>query len=88
MPKTIVSVSKKHNSVWRIYYIDTDDNDNTRKLFTEKINPHLVWYYKLKKQKLYNNICDVCGNEWRFYKKRFEKMPDECFECNPDVIQN
>ena len=88
MTKTIISVSKKHNSVWRIYYLDTDDNDNKRKLYTEKINPHLVWYYKLKKQKLYNNICDVCGNEWRFYKKRFEKMPDECFECNPDVIQN
>ena len=88
MPKTIVSVSKKHKSVWRIYYLDIDEYDNTRKLFTEKIKPHLVWYYKLKKQKLYNNICDVCGNEWRFYKKRFEKMPDECFECNPDVIQN
>ena len=88
MPKTIVSVSKKHNSVWRIYYLDIDEYDNTRKLFTEKINPHLVWYYKLKKQKLYNNICDVCGNEWKFYKKRFEKMPDQCYECNPDVIQN
>ena len=88
MTKTIISVSKKHNSVWRIYYLDTDDNDNKRKLYTEKINPHLVWYYKLKKQKLYNNICDICGNEWRFYKKRFEKMPDQCYECNPDVIQN
>ena len=88
MTKTIISVSKKHNSVWRIYYLDTDDNDNKRKLYTEKINPHLVWYYKLKKQKLYNNICDICGNEWKFYKKRFEKMPDQCYECNPDVIQN
>ena len=27
-------------------------------------------------------------NEWKFYKKRFEKMPNECYECNPDVIQN
>ena len=87
MTKTIISVSKKHNSVWRIYYLDTDDNDNKRKLYTEKINPHLVWYYKLKKQKLYNNICDICGNEWKFYKKRFEKMPDQCFECNPDQLE-
>ena len=88
MPKIIVSVSKKHNSVWRVYYYDIDDHDNTWKFYSEKINPHLVWYYKLKKQKLYNNICDICGNEWRFYKKRFEKMPDQCYECNPDVIQN
>ena len=83
MPKCIVSVSKKHNSVWRMYYYDIDDNDNTWKLYTEKINPLLVWYYKLKKQKVYNNICDVCGNQFTFYKKRFEKMPNECFECNP-----
>ena len=88
MTKTIISVSKKHNSVWRIYYLDTDDNDNKRKLYTEKINPHLVWYYKLKKQKLYNNNCDICGNEFRFYKPRFEKMPDQCFECNPDQLEN
>ena len=88
MTKTIISVSKKHNSVWRIYYLDTDDNDNKRKLYTEKINPHLVWYYKLKKQKVYNNICDSCGNEWSFRKKRFEKMPDQCFECNPDQLEN
>ena len=84
MPKCIVSVSKKHNSVWRMYYYDIDDNDNTWKFYTEKINPMLVWYYKLKKQKLYNNICDICDNEWRFYKKRFEKMPNECFEYNPE----
>ena len=70
MPKCIVSVSKKHNSVWRMYYYDIDDNDNTWKFYTEKINPMLVWYYKLKKQKLYNNICDICNNE--------------CFECNPE----
>ena len=83
----VIGVSKKHNSVWRVYYHDYNDDDKLC-LFTEKINPLLVWYYKLKKQKLYNNICDICGNEWRFYKKRFEKMPDQCYECNPDVIQN
>jgi len=84
--KCIIGVSKKHNSVWRMYYYDIDDNDNTWKLYTEKINPLLVWYYKLKKQKVYNNICENCGNEWSFRKKRFEKMPSECFECNPDQL--
>ena len=53
MPKTIVSVSKKHNSVWRIYYLDIDEYDNTRKLFTEKINPHLVYSYKQDKFLIY-----------------------------------
>ena len=77
----VIGVSKKHNSVWRMYYYDIDDNDNTWKFYTEKINPMLVWYYKLKKQKLYNNICDVCGNEFRFYKGIFDKTPDICFEC-------
>ena len=42
MPKTIVSVSKKHNSVWRMYYYDIDDDDNTWKFYAEKINPLLV----------------------------------------------
>ena len=51
MPKTIVSVSKKHNSVWRMYYYDIDDDDNTWKFYAEKINPLLVWFYKLKKRK-------------------------------------
>ena len=87
MAKTIVSVSKKHNSVWRMYYYDIDDTGNTWKFFSEKINPLLVWYYKLKKQKVYNNICELCANEFKFYRKRFEKMPDQCFECNPDQLQ-
>ena len=86
MPKTIVSVSKKGNSVWRMYYYDIDDYGNWTFL-TEKINPLLVWFYKLQKQKLYNNICDLCGNEFKFYKKRFEKMPNECFACNPDQLE-
>jgi len=84
--KCIIGVSKKHNSIWRVYFQDIDEYDGQLKLFTKKINPLLVWYYKLKKSKVYNNICDICGNEFRFYKKRFEKMPNECFECDPDQI--
>jgi hypothetical protein len=38
----------------------------------------------LKKSKVHNNICDNCLKEFRFYKSRFEKMPDFCFECEPD----
>ena len=88
MSKTIVSVSKKGNSVWRMYYYDIDEYDNTWKFFSEKINTLLVWYYKLKKKRIHNNICDNCLKEFRFYKSRFDKMPNECFECNPDPFQN
>ena len=67
-----------------MYYYDIDEYDNTWKFFSEKINPLLVWFYKLKKQKLYNNICDICSNEFKFYKKRFEDGLDICYECDPD----
>ena len=86
MSKTIVSVSKKNNSVWRMYFYELNE-DNEWNFYTKKINRLLVWFYKLQKQKLYNNICDLCGNEFKFYKKRFEKMPNECFACNPDQLE-
>ena len=79
--KTIIGVSKKHNSVWRVYYHDIDEYDNKLKLYTKRINPLLVWFYKLKKSKLHNNICNICGNEFSFYKTRFDKMPEICFNC-------
>jgi len=83
MSKTIVSVSKKNNSVWRMYFYD--QNDDEQWIFQSKrINSLLVWFYKLQKQKLCNDICIVCGNEFKFYKKRFEDTPDVCYECEPD----
>ena len=83
MSKTIVSVSKKNNSVWRMYFYDFND-DNEYKFQTKKINSLLVWFYKLQKQKLCNDICMICGNKYKFYKKRFEGTPDICSECELD----
>ena len=78
--KMITGVSKKHNSKWRLYGYDYDDDDKL--VFqSRRINFLLVWYYKLKKSKLHNNICNICDNEFSFYKTRFEKMPDICFNC-------
>ena len=80
MSKTIVSVSKKNNSVWRMYFYD--QNDDGQWIFQSKrINSLLVWFYKLQKQKLCNDICIICGNEFKFYKKRFEGSADVCYEC-------
>ena len=67
-----------------MYFQDIDEYDNQLKLYTKKINPLLVWFYKLKKSKIHNNICDNRLNEFRFYKGRFEKMPDLCSECYPE----
>ena len=47
--KTIIGVSKKHNSIWRVYGYDYNEDDNLV-LVTKKINPLLVWFYKLKKR--------------------------------------
>ena len=80
MSKCIVSVSKKNNSVWRMYFYD--QNDDGQWIFQSKrINSLLVWFYKLQKQKLCNDICIICGNEFKFYKKRFEGSADVCYEC-------
>ena len=81
--KTIIGVSKKHNSIWRVYGYDYNEDDNLV-LVTKKINPLLVWFYKLKKKRFHNNICEIYYKEFRFYKGRFDKMPVECFDCNPD----
>ena len=83
MSKTIISVSKKNNSVWRMYFYELNE-DNEYKFYTERINRLLVWFYKLQKQKLCNDICMICGNEFKFYKKRFEDGLDICYECDPD----
>jgi len=86
MSKTIVSVSKKNNSVWRMYYYDVND-DGQWKFYTKKINRLLVWFYKLQKQKLLNDICIICDKQFQFYKKRFESRIDVCYECEPDEYQ-
>ena len=84
MTKTIVSVSKKHNSVWRIYYYDIEEYDETLKLYTKRINPLLVWYYKLIKSKKMSDICDECYEEFPFYKNRFSSIPNQCTKCDDE----
>ena len=81
MSKCIVSVSKKNNSVWRMYFYELNE-DNDWNFYTKQINRLLVWFDKL--HKLCNDICMICGNEFKFYKKRFEDSLDVCYECEPD----
>ena len=61
-----------------------DYNEDGKAFFgTKRINPLLVWFYKLQKQKLYNDICVICDKEFKFYKKRFESRIDVCYNCDP-----
>ena len=83
MSKTIVSVSKKDNSVWRIYFYDFND-DNKYSFQSKRINHLLVWFYKLQKQKLCNEICIICDKQFKYYKKRFESRIDCCSDCCPE----
>ena len=69
-----------------MYFYDLNE-DNEYKFQSKRINPLLVWFYKLQKQKLHNDICVICGNQFKFYKKRFESNPDVCFECDPSEYQ-
>ena len=82
MTKTIVSVSKKNNSIWRMYFYEAND-ENEYKFLTKRINPLLVWFYKLQKQNLCTDICVICDKQFQFYKKRFESRIDVCYECEP-----
>ena len=83
MAKTIVSVSKKHNSIWRMYFYYLND-DSEYKFQSKKINPLLVWFYKLQKSSLHTNICLICDRQFQFYKNRFEDDMVICSECDPD----
>ena len=55
--KYITSVSKKGKNIWKIYGYDYDDDDEL--IFQSKrINPLLVWFYKLKKWHRIKNHCE------------------------------
>ena len=81
--KTVIGVSKKHNSKWRLYGYDYDEDDKLT-FQSRRINFLSVWYYKLKKSRTYNDICDNCECEFKFQCTRFEKKPSMCSNCDPD----
>ena len=59
MQKYIVSVSKKNNSVWKIYFYDENFQ-----IHSERINPLLIWYYKLRKRRRIKGVCPNCSREF------------------------
>jgi len=59
MQKYIVSVSKKNNSVWKIYFYDENFQ-----IHSERINPLLIWYYKLRRYHRKKALCTECLREF------------------------
>ena len=74
--KCVVSVSKRHknnhagvkNGTWSIYYYDEDG-----KMQTKRINPLLIWYYKLRKRRRVKGVCSEYGSAYSFLTSWYGK---------------
>ena len=78
--KYIVSVSKKHKSIWKIYYYELDDDDNL--VFKSKtISKWLVPYYKLCKNHRTKMICTECNRVFLEISRKKNPKYAECPYC-------
>ena len=63
----IISVSKRHKNnhagvksgTWEIYYYDEEG-----KIQTKRINPLLIWYYKLRRYHRLKGVCPNCSRKF------------------------
>ena len=89
MQKYVISVSKKNNSVWKIYFYDENFQ-----IHSERINPLLIWYYKLRKRHRKTGVCPQCSNQFLFLTNWHDKKMncpiclDEEEEDNITVDEN
>ena len=75
MQKYVVSVSKKNNSIWKIYFYDENFE-----IHSQRINPLLIWYYKLRKRHRVKGMCSEYGREIHFLTCWYDKKM-ECPYC-------
>ena len=88
--KYIVSVSKRHennhagvkNGTWMIYYYDED-----WKMQTKRINPLLIWYYKLRKRHRIKGVCPNCSREFLLLTNWHVKKA-ECPFCSESITDD
>ena len=74
--KYVVSVSKRHknnhagvkNGTWVIYYYD-----EYGKMQTKRINPLLIWYYKLIRRHRVQGVCPNCSREYLLLTNWYDK---------------
>ena len=78
--KYVISVSKKRNSVWRIYYYGFDEDGNF--VFQSKrINRLLVPFYKIGKFHRKKMYCDECERVFTWLTNWRNKPISECPYC-------
>ena len=78
MQKYIVSVSKKNNSVWKIYFYDENFQ-----IHSQRINPLLVWFYKLQKRHRKKMYCLNCSSAFLVLTNWHDKKAN-CPYCLDD----
>ena len=79
----IISVSKRHKNnhagaksgTWSIYYYDEEG-----KIQTKRINPLLIWYYKLIRRHRRKAMCTRCNNQYTVLINWYDKNID-CPYC-------
>ena len=85
--KYVISVSKRHknnhagvkNGTYMIYYYDED-----MILQSKRINPLLIWYYKLKKRHRKKGVCSECHRQFVFLTTWYDKKM-ECPVCTESI---
>ena len=79
-------MSKRHKNnhagvksgTWSIYYYNEDG-----KMQTKRINPLLIWYYKLRKRRRVKGVCPKCNREFLCLTNWHDKKL-ECPFCLDD----
>ena len=88
--KYVISVSKRHennhagvkNGTYMIYYYNED-----MILQSKRINPLLIWYYKLKKRHRKKGMCSECHRQFVFLTNWYDKKM-ECPVCSESITDN
>ena len=88
--KYVISVSKRHENnhagvksgSYMIYYYDED-----MILQSKRINPLLIWYYKLKKRHRKKGVCSECHRQFVFLTTWYDKKM-ECPVCSESIADN
>lgn len=78
MQKYVISVSKKNNSIWKVYFYDENFE-----IHSQRINPLLIWYYKLRKRRRVKGVCPKCNREFLCLTNWHDKKL-ECPFCLDD----
>ena len=79
--KIILSVSKKDESIWKIYYFEHDSNENGMVFKSKSINRVLVPFYKMIKFHRNKVYCTECETRFTFFNRWFSGKP-KCPYCD------